>query len=834
MTRTSPRNNNDSKSKSKPSLRVSSRAKNSTTPWSTSTTATSKQPIQTSVDTSRSTAMKKNKKGKQQSKQQRSKLRQIKQQTKQKNKPATSIRCPETDEVIQIATATLADIKLAKSLRRPPWLKSKQYFVTIPSPAVRQSIYDTAAAALVDLETRLLPTYGGRPWQCIVTVSDDHQYYYEVDDKVMNDGVQDGDNNTMTSGSEIKKSKRITIKKNAKSYSTPYFIWNSKGQLEIAALPNMIEKIPNPPRFPGFAALSNTNGNKKKKAATDKVKYDDKAVGEHEVEENEEEEELTEEEMKWREIQEREITPLSTLAYNERMNGVPLPHITVKWKSPLHEIFRKRTAAYEHAKTLCQQEVLIDKYLYGYSANGSKIMTPNILTKIPTRQITYKVGKIRFERDGIWIIGQEQSWQQQRLEDILQVEGKSCKIPEENDKHIVSATATNTKHNIKSLSSAMNPNKKGFEEKSDDDEIVMASGSITKGDNNAMKSGYVTPSPPPTYASSSHSNSDNDDDHHHGYDGIITATVSTTPLGGIRTVLFPSLDTLTKPPSASTKTTKESNIQQPNNSIVKSFTPNRAFCLNDKQVKLCYDAGLEHYDQIIRTVTARDLQQELQDGFDLLRERGKGRFDMELPIFDNDIQFSFLTDIKKSPWMPIVHQILGQDVVLIHKGIFISMPGSGKQDYHQDGLHLTRSYQKPCHAINVFIPLVDLTTRQIGPTEFCLGSHILGNEAFREEFLLAPEVQAGCPIIFDYRLGHRGLANTSKVCRPIVYCTYAPAAGNHTKEFRDSINFSRKRYHKIGDLVSKAPNRMERAQKRQRIIDENILEQTIQQSKLVK
>ena len=161
--------------------------------------------------------------------------------------------------------------------------------------------------------------------------------------------------------------------------------------------------------------------------------------------------------------------------------------------------------------------------------------------------------------------------------------------------------------------------------------------------------------------------------------------------------------------------------------------------------------------------------------------------------------------------MPIVKQILGKDVSLIHKGMFMSLPGAAAQDYHQDGPHLTTQYQRGCHAINVFIPLVDLTMQR-GPTEFCIGSHILGHEEYDRDFVETPTVSAGTPVIFDYRLGHKGLANTSDVPRPIVYLTYA--ASNDGTQFRDSVNFSRKRYHRIGELVDKTPTREERAKKR--------------------
>jgi len=184
--------------------------------------------------------------------------------------------------------------------------------------------------------------------------------------------------------------------------------------------------------------------------------------------------------------------------------------------------------------------------------------------------------------------------------------------------------------------------------------------------------------------------------------------------------------------------------------------------------------------------------------------------------------------------MPIVRAILGEEVVLIHKGCFMSLPGAGSQVYHQDGVHLTTQTQRPCHAINVFVPLVDLQSRN-GPTEFVLGSHVLGHDGYDRDFLETPKPTAGTPVIFDYRLGHRGLANSSTSCRPIVYCTYARASDG--KEFRDSVNFSRKRYHKIGELSAKPLSREERRNKRKRSIEsareQKELEQAIKDSSSV-
>uniref|UniRef100_A0A7S4EJ59 Uncharacterized protein n=1 Tax=Pseudo-nitzschia australis TaxID=44445 RepID=A0A7S4EJ59_9STRA len=269
------------------------------------------------------------------------------------------------------------------------------------------------------------------------------------------------------------------------------------------------------------------------------------------------------------------------------------------------------------------------------------------------------------------------------------------------------------------------------------------------------------------------------------------------------------------PPKKSPGTTTNQTTNKRKTKSARKPSASSKYCLNAEQITKCHDACMEHYETVMRTVKSRDLSRELADGFDVLRERGHGRFDMELPAFGT-CDFDFLTDFDKTPWMPIVKAILEEDVGLIHKGCFMSLPGAGSQVYHQDGVHLTTQTQRPCHAINVFVPLVDLHSRN-GPTEFVLGSHVLGHDGYDRDFLETPKPSAGTPVIFDYRLGHRGLSNSSPSCRPIVYCTYARAADG--KEFRDSVNFSRRRYHKIGELSTKPLSREERRNKRKRSIE---------------
>jgi hypothetical protein len=72
------------------------------------------------------------------------------------------------------------------------------------------------------------------------------------------------------------------------------------------------------------------------------------------------------------------------------------------------------------------------------------------------------------------------------------------------------------------------------------------------------------------------------------------------------------------------------------------------------------------------------------------------------------------------------------------------------------------------------------------------------------------------------------MANSSQHCRPIVYCTYARASDG--KEFRDSVNFSRKRYHKIGEMSAKPLSREERRNKRKRSIESALKKEEIEKA----
>ena len=132
---------------------------------------------------------------------------------------------------------------------------------------------------------------------------------------------------------------------------------------------------------------------------------------------------------------------------------------------------------------------------------------------------------------------------------------------------------------------------------------------------------------------------------------------------------------------------------------------------------------------------------------------------------------------------------------LIAAGVFLSMPGAEAQNYHTDGVHLNLRNHAPPHAVNVFVPLVDLIppgSASNGPTEFCKGTHVLGRDAWVKERCVNPAPRMGTAILFDYRLGHRGMGNKSDEPRPTLYLTYTNKPG-----WTDKDNFSRARFKKL-------------------------------------
>mmetsp|Transcript_20164 Transcript_20164/g.69480 ORF Transcript_20164/g.69480 Transcript_20164/m.69480 type:complete len:318 (+) Transcript_20164:75-1028(+) len=78
---------------------------------------------------------------------------------------------------------------------------------------------------------------------------------------------------------------------------------------------------------------------------------------------------------------------------------------------------------------------------------------------------------------------------------------------------------------------------------------------------------------------------------------------------------------------------------------------------------------------------------------------------------------------KNGWWRRLVDAALGEDCVLAYAGLVLSQPRSAEQPWHTDGLALFPGAPAmlPAHALNVFVPLVEVT-RERGPTQLVPGS----------------------------------------------------------------------------------------------------------------
>ena len=256
--------------------------------------------------------------------------------------------CAETGDKIWYTTVTLADLRTAQRTGSDTLTSTtRKQLVRIPSPHERHLRYELAAEAIASREAQLLPTFGGRPWQISVKISEP--------------------NNTQQ--------------------RPPLFRW-FRGELELAVLPHLLQKIP-------------------------EIKMVSKGKAKQE-------EEGTEVTVLSTALSERTVSQLSLVAWSD--TEYMIPNVTIKWLSPNHKTFTSRKSAEEEATRLQADQLLLDKLLFGIGARG-QILRP---TK-PTKSDALKAGKLRFLRDGIWVIGQENAWQADRADLVEKEEQKRAK-----------------------------------------------------------------------------------------------------------------------------------------------------------------------------------------------------------------------------------------------------------------------------------------------------------------------------------------------------------------------------------------------------------------------
>jgi len=249
----------------------------------------------------------------------------------------------------------------------------------------------------------------------------------------------------------------------------------------------------------------------------------------------------------------------------------------------------------------------------------------------------------------------------------------------------------------------------------------------------------------------------------------------------------------------------------PESSVSENFQ-RLGFCLFDDI--LCEDrskaagkSALELLSLYLEMISKQGLKlgTGIKEGFSEIVTRSAQRYDIKIQSTGllAECAQEISADIRITTFL---EGVLGPNPRLVHQDVVVALPGAPDQQWHTDGSHLSTTEHLPCHCLNIFVPLVDLTP-SFGPTELRPCSHFLTRDlkrlmlaAFAKKQLHAPTaplLKAGSALAFDYRVLHRGTQNSSENPRPVLVLTYSKPW------FIDVFNFPARSIYASGEECSK-------------------------------
>jgi len=180
--------------------------------------------------------------------------------------------------------------------------------------------------------------------------------------------------------------------------------------------------------------------------------------------------------------------------------------------------------------------------------------------------------------------------------------------------------------------------------------------------------------------------------------------------------------------------------------------------------------------------------------FKEIGSRGGKRFDALVDLDAHEWKSLRMLAHHGAPWLRMIHVMLphGWNV---HVSVIYSQPGAKYQEWHADGRHLdaqcdprTGTGQASPYGVCVFMPLIDLDYCT-GFTQFFLKSHKtssligFGEAAAMLQCAFDGILSAGESVLYDYRLLHRGMGNTSRAIRPVLQFLYTAPTYRETKNY---------------------------------------------------
>lgn len=196
----------------------------------------------------------------------------------------------------------------------------------------------------------------------------------------------------------------------------------------------------------------------------------------------------------------------------------------------------------------------------------------------------------------------------------------------------------------------------------------------------------------------------------------------------------------------------------------------------------------------------------VKNGFREIVMRSPGRFEISLlDRIGKDVDNCLVQDLMDCV-ADVAPSLLGEvswnNVKISNLSFVVATPESSEQSWHADGGHVNLHEHLPCHVFNAFIPLSSITMT-MGPTQIRPGSHVYTRNlapmllvAKARKNLrtpVAPLLDKGDALVFDYRVLHRGLANTSLRNRTILVLTLSKTW------FQDVLNFPSRSINDIKD-----------------------------------
>ena len=202
--------------------------------------------------------------------------------------------------------------------------------------------------------------------------------------------------------------------------------------------------------------------------------------------------------------------------------------------------------------------------------------------------------------------------------------------------------------------------------------------------------------------------------------------------------------------------------------------------ISDRILESCRSVASARLSDLLARVGRRgvDLWPDASEPFrylELVHREGTGRYDMPLPwCIDgqagdvslpaaDEAAFGELHSAMDEVARPVVGALWAEQAVSaeMRAGCVISEPGALAQPSHRDG---------PDGLVTVFAPLTAFVPRN-GPTELSPSTHHECDDSAPSG--VAPLLQPGDLLLFDYRCLHRGLANEGDARREVAYAVYA-------------------------------------------------------------